>query len=74
MDEDEAAEKIRSTFDQVKIWHRTPLFLPNVGSQLRADDDAWPYMSISQLSKVGLDVAAEHLYASRVLIGICQVK
>jgi len=68
VEEDEAAEKIRSTFEQVEIWHRTPLFLPNVGSQLRADDDAWPYMSISQLSKVGLDEAAEHLYASRVLI------
>jgi hypothetical protein len=68
VEEDEAAKKIRSTFDQVGTWHRTPVFVPTVGSQLRADDDAWPYMSISQLSKVGLDVAAEHLHASRVLI------
>lgn len=68
MDEREAAAKIHSTFDQVQLWHRTPLFVPNVGSQLRADDDEWPYMSISQLSKVGLDVAAEHLYACRVLV------
>ena len=68
VNEAEAAEKIRSTFDQVELWHSTPLFVPTVGSQLRADDDTWPYMSISQLSKVGLDVAAEHLYASRLLI------
>lgn len=68
VNEAEAGETIRSTFNQVETWHRTPLFVPNVGSQLRADDDARPYMSISQLSKVGLDVAAEHLYAAGALI------
>jgi hypothetical protein len=50
VDEAEAARRIRSTLLQVETWHRAPLFVPNVGSQLRADDDAWPYMSISQLS------------------------
>src|SRR4051794_6298255 len=72
-DEERAAQRIRATFDQVKTWHRTPVFVPTPGSELRADDDQWPPLALSQLAKAGLDVAAEHLYASTVLIDAGQV-
>lgn len=68
MTEGDAERKIRATFDQVAIWHGTPLFEPNVGAELRADDDEWPYMAASQMAKSGLDVAAEHLFTIRTLI------
>lgn len=71
--EAEAEGRIRDTFEQVEVWHRTPLFRPSIGAQLRADDDEWPHMAPSQLAKVGLDVAAEHLFAIRTLMEAGQV-
>ena len=68
MTEEDAEQKIRETFDQVVTWHRTPLFEPNVGAELRADDDEWPYLAASQLAKAGLDVAAEHLFTIKTLV------
>ncbi len=68
MTEADAERKIRETFDQVAIWHRTPLFEPSVGAELRADDDEWPYMAASQMAKSGLDVAAEHLFTIKTLV------
>ena len=67
-DEAEAEKRLRTRFSQVEVWHRTPLFEPSVGAELRADDEEWPYLATSQLVKVGLDVAAEHMYAVQQLI------
>jgi hypothetical protein len=72
-DEAAAENRIRETFEQVRIWHRTPLFEPSVGAELRLDDEEWPYMATSQLCKSGLDVAAEHLFAIVTLIEAEQV-
>lgn len=71
--EAEAERRIRETFDQVELWHRAPLFAPLVGAELRADDDEWPHMALSQLAKAGLDVAAEHLFSIRTLVEAGQV-
>lgn len=71
--ESQAERRIRDTFEQVRVWHRTPLFEPNVGAELRPDDEEWPYLATSQLSKSGLDVAAEHLFAVITLIDAQQV-
>lgn len=74
MDNTDAAEevaaerRIRETFEQVRTWHRTPLFEPSVGAELRLDDEEWPYLATSQLSKSGLDVAAEHLFTVASLV------
>ena len=73
IDETEAERRIRETFDQVEVWHRAPLFTPLVGAQLRADDDEWSHLALSQLAKAGLDVAAEHLFAIRTLVEAGQV-
>lgn len=73
IDEPEAERRIRETFDQVELWHRAPLFTPLVGAQLRADDDEWPHLALSQLAKAGLDVAAEHLFTIRTLVDSGQV-
>lgn len=73
MDEHEDEQVIRGTFSQVATWHRTPLFVPAVGSELRTDDSEWRYQPLSQMAKSGLDVAAEHLYAVRVLIDAGQL-
>jgi hypothetical protein len=66
--ETEAEKGIRDTFDQVRMWHRTRLFEPNLGAQLSEDDEQWPAMAMSQMAKAGLDTAAEHLYTVQVLI------
>jgi hypothetical protein len=73
IDEAEAERRIRETFDQVEVWHRAPLFTPLLGAQLRADDDEWPHLALSQLAKAGLDVAAEHLFTIRTLVEAGQV-
>ena len=73
IDEAEAERRIRETFDQVGVWHRAPLFTPLLGAQLRADDDEWPHLALSQLAKAGLDVAAEHLFTIRTLVEAGQV-
>lgn len=67
-EERQAKKQIVATFEQIDVWSRTPLFTPNVGAELRGDDDEWPWMATSQLAKVGLDVAAEHFKAIVVLI------
>jgi hypothetical protein len=73
-DTEEAADRrIRATFGQVDLWRRTPLFVPIVGAELRADDAEWPYLATSQLAKVGLDVAAEHLHVIQVLVEAGQI-
>lgn len=58
IDEAEAERRIRETFDQVEVWHRAPLFTPLVGAQLRADDDEWPHLALSQLAKAGYGLRA----------------
>lgn len=73
MSEADAERRIRDTFGQVVTWHRAPLFQPNVGAELRVDDDEWPHMAASQLAKVGLDVAAEHLFTIKTLIESDQI-
>jgi len=73
IDEAEAERRIRETFDQVEVWHRAPLFTPLLGAQLRADDDEWPHLALSQLAKAGLDVVAEHLFTIRTLVEAGQV-
>jgi hypothetical protein len=37
MTEADAERMIRESFDQVAVWHRTPLFEPNVGAELRSE-------------------------------------
>lgn len=72
-DESAAEARLRETFDQVRLWHRTPLFEPSIGAELRLDDEEWPFLATSQLSKSGLDVAAEHLFVIVNLIDAGQI-
>jgi hypothetical protein len=70
MTNDEMLRAIRSTFPTLDGWQaRTSvLLIPDVGSDLAADDEEWPYVPASTLAKIGLSSAREHLHAVRKLI------
>ncbi len=59
---------LSATFSQVDGWRRSPIRLPDPGSELDIDDQQWQRMPASQLAKVGLDVATDHLWAIKTLI------
>jgi len=66
VDEHDAAGVIRGTFSQLDIWRAIEgPFLPGSGSQLKADDDDWPPMPISQVAWMGMTASLDHLLAIR---------
>lgn len=70
MDDVEREAKLRATFPMLDDWLRrcSTAFRPEPGSELEIDDRDWPPTPVSELARVGLVVATDHLRAVRVHI------
>ncbi|MFJ2663806.1 hypothetical protein ACIO14_05605 [Nocardia fluminea] len=64
----EYERQIRSTFATLDLWRTAAAtaFKPELGSQLRIDDQDWPAAPLSAIAHQGLGVAVTHLQAVRV--------